>query len=187
MVSTGDHLFWITSRAAGTTALVLASLGVTAGLLMGTKLIRGRRAGDLHGVHEVLSIGTMIALLIHGFSLLGDSYLKPSILNILVPFSMDLNRFWTGMGVIAGWAMVLLGLSYYVRRHIGIARWKRLHRFTALAWLMGIGHALGQGTDAGQPWFLALLAVPVVPALVLLVLRLAGPRGRLTSNPVPIT
>ena len=59
------------------------------------------------------------------------------------------------IGIIAGWGMVLLGLSYYVRERIGVARWKILHRFTALAWILGIVHCLGEGSDAGRTWFLA--------------------------------
>ena len=46
-----------------------------------------------------------------------------------------------------------------------------LHRFTALAWILGIVHSLGEGTDAGQAWFLAMTAVVVLPALALLVAR----------------
>ncbi len=44
----------------------------------------------------------------------------------------------------------VLGLSYYARARIGVQRWRRLHRFAALAWLLGLVHALGEGTDAGQ-------------------------------------
>ena len=42
-------------------------------------------------------------------------------------------------------------------------RWRKLHRFTALAWLAGLVHALGEGTDAGQLWFLAMLALVAIP------------------------
>ncbi len=28
---------------------------------------------------------------------------------------------------------------------------------------MGVAHALGQGTDAGQAWFLALVAIALLP------------------------
>ena len=52
------------------------------------------------------------------------------------------------------------------------ARWRTLHRFTALAWLAGLGHSLGEGTDAGQIWFLAMVAIVAIPALVLLAARL---------------
>ena len=56
-------------------------------------------------------------------------------------------------------------------------RWRKLHRFTALAWLAGLVHALGEGTDAGQLWFLAMVAVVAVPALALLATRLARSGG----------
>ena len=40
------HLFWITSRAAGTVALATASLAVALGLTMSTRLLK-RRGPDL--------------------------------------------------------------------------------------------------------------------------------------------
>ena len=53
-------------------------------------------------------------------------------------------------------------------------RWRRLHRFTALAWALGLAHSLGEGTDAGQTWFLAMTAIVVVPAISLLAVRWLG-------------
>jgi methionine sulfoxide reductase heme-binding subunit len=64
---------------------------------------------------------------------------------------------------------------YYARRRIGLDRFKRLHRFTALAWLMGLAHSLGEGTDAGQAWFLVMIAIVAAPALALLARRHIAP------------
>ena len=50
-------------------------------------------------------------------------------------------------------------------------RWRALHRFTALAWLLGVIHSLAEGTDAGQLWFLAMTAIVVVPPIMLLASR----------------
>lgn len=169
----GPHLFWITSRAAGILALVLASVGVGLGLIMSLKLAR-RRGPDLLALHEILSLGTLVAIAIHGLTLLGDSYLRASLLDIAVPFASSYRTLWTSLGIIAGWGLAALGLSYYLRRYIGSARWRRLHRLTALLWLFGLAHSLGEGTDAGQVWFLAMAAVVVVPAALLLVMRLVG-------------
>jgi sulfoxide reductase heme-binding subunit YedZ len=170
------HLFWITSRAAGVLALVLASLAVSLGLLMSTKLLR-RRGPDLLAAHEVLSLTTIVAIVIHGVALLGDGYLKASLVDIAVPFAFAYNTFWTSLGIISGYGLALLGLTYYLRRYIGAARWRSVHRLTALVWLAGLAHALGEGTDAGQPWFLVMLATVVIPALMLLAVRLVR-RGR---------
>jgi methionine sulfoxide reductase heme-binding subunit len=162
----GPHLFWVTSRAAGIAALILSSLGVCVGLLMSGRL--RRRGPDLRVAHEALSLATLGALVIHGVSLLGDSFMHPGLADISIPFVSSYMTLWTSAGIVAFWALALLGLSYYARTKIGVQRWRRLHRFTALAWALGIAHSLGEGTDAGQTWFLAMTAIVVVPALILL-------------------
>ena len=174
MTDPAPHLFWITSRAAGFAALVLASLAVSLGLLMSTKLLK-RRGADLVVTHEILSLSTIVAIVVHGVALLGDQYLHPSLADISIPFVSSYKSIWTSMGIVSGWTLVLLGLSYYARRRIGATRWRKLHRFTALAWLVGIAHALGEGTDAGQLWFLAMVAIVAIPALALLVRRWLWP------------
>ena len=172
MVATAvsPHLYWITSRAAGSAALILSSLSVCAGLLMGGRLLK-RSGPELRVAHEALSLATVGALLVHGLSLLGDGFLHRSFGEISVPFLSGYETFWTAAGIVAFWGLLLLGLSYYARGRIGVARWRRLHRFTALAWLLGIVHALGEGTDAAQTWFLAMCAIAIAPALILLIAR----------------
>jgi sulfoxide reductase heme-binding subunit YedZ len=170
------HLFWITSRAAGTVALVTASVAVCLGLLMSTRWLKGR-GPDLRVLHEVLSLATLVAIAVHGLTLLGDSFLHLSLADVTLPFVSGYKTLWTTLGIFSGWALAILGLSYYARKHIGVARWRSLHRFTALAWVLGVAHSLGEGTDAGQVWFLAMTAVVAVPAALLLVSRLtAAPR-----------
>jgi sulfoxide reductase heme-binding subunit YedZ len=178
----GPHLFWITSRAAGIAALMLSSVSVCVGLLMGGRLLKGR-GPDLRVAHEALSLAAIAALLVHGLSLLGDAFLHASLADVSIPFVSGYKTFWTSTGIVAFWAMALLGLSYYARTRIGVRRWRRLHRFTALAWILGLIHSLGEGTDAGQTWFLAMIAIAVVPALALLAVRLLGPRARAALGP----
>jgi methionine sulfoxide reductase heme-binding subunit len=173
MTNLTPHLFWITSRAAGFAALILASLAVSLGLLMSTKLVKRRRS-DLISFHEILSLSTIVAIVLHAVTLLGDAYLHPSVADISLPFVSSYKTVWMSIGIVGGWSLVLLGLSYYFRARIGAGRWRKLHRFTALAWLAGVVHSVGMGTDAGQLWFLAMLAIVAVPALALLAARLLG-------------
>jgi sulfoxide reductase heme-binding subunit YedZ len=164
------HLFWIVSRAAGVAALVLSSLSVCVGLSLGGRLLK-RRGADLRVTHEALSLATLAALVVHGLSLLGDGYLHPSVADVSIPFVSGYETLWTSAGIVAFWTLLLLGLSYHARGRIGVQRWRVLHRFAALAWVLGIAHALGEGTDAGQAWFLAMTGAVVLPALALLVRR----------------
>jgi methionine sulfoxide reductase heme-binding subunit len=181
------HLFWITSRAAGFAALILASIAVAVGLLMSTKLLKNKGA-DLRTAHEVLSLSTIVAIVVHAGALLGDKYLHPSLADISIPFVSGYKSAWTTLGIVGGWSLILLGLSYYARKTIGTTRWRKLHRFTALAWLAGLAHSLGEGTDAGQIWFLAMVAMVAVPALMLLARRMFPrrsyrPGGWRATNP----
>ena len=109
-----EHAFWITSRAAGIVALLAASAGGRA------------RPDDEHAAahsgsatcassHEALSLATMVALAVHALALLGDGYLSPSLADVTIPFASAYERLWMGVGLVAGWLFVILGLSYYVR------------------------------------------------------------------------
>jgi predicted ferric reductase len=171
------HLYWIASRAAGSAALLLSSVSVCVGLAMSKRFAKGRLA-DLRVAHEALSLATIAALLVHVLTLLGDGFLNLGAAELTIPLVSGYKTLWTTIGIVAFWAMLALGLSYYARAKIGVHRWRVLHRFTALAWVLGLAHSLGEGTDAGQAWFLAMTAIVVVPALVLLTgrwLRLPKP------------
>src|SRR6516225_8305740 len=152
------HLFWITSRAAGFAALVLASLAVALGLLMSTKLLKGRVL-DLRTAHEILSLSAIGAVIVHAGALLGDKYLHPSLADITIPFVSSYKSAWTTLGIVSGWSLIVLGLSYYARR------------------------AIGEGTDAGQIWFLAMIAIVAIPAVALLATRLLGRGSAAAAKP----
>jgi methionine sulfoxide reductase heme-binding subunit len=107
---TDGHLFWITSRAAGILALLLATASVTVGLLMSGRLVR-RRGPDLRATHEALAIATMAAIVVHAGALLGDSFMSPSLADITLPFASSFHRFWTTLGILCGWGTLILGLS----------------------------------------------------------------------------
>ncbi len=172
------HLFWITSRAAGVSALVTASLAVCLGLLMGTRLVTRISKAEIRVVHETLSLATLAAVAVHGLSLVGDKYLHPSLVDVSVPFVSSYETGWTTAGIVSGWAVAALSISYYARGRIGIERWRRLHRFTLAAWALGLVHSLGEGTDAGAAWFVAMIGIVTVPPLLLLVWRRIPVRGR---------
>jgi sulfoxide reductase heme-binding subunit YedZ len=174
------QFFWVMTRAAGSVALVASSVSLCVGLLMSGRLIKGRRV-DLRIAHEALSLTALIALAIHVLSLLADSFFHPSLLDVTVPFVSGYREPWMSIGIIGGWGLAVLGLSYYARGMIGPDRWRRLHRWTAAAWVLGLVHSIGEGTDNGRMWFLAMTGFVALPALALLVQRFSGTsQGSLT-------
>ena len=180
-----EYAWWLASRASGIVALALITLSVTLGLAMAGRVPadpRKRRA--LPAIHEYAALAGLIAIAVHGITLLGDRWLDPGIAGILIPFAIDHEPLWTGMGIIGGYLAAALGLSFYARRRIGARRWRRLHRLTILVYVLGVAHALGSGSDAGTPWMRAQLVLTGAPVLFLLVMRVL-PRPTASAGTSP--
>ena len=82
-----------------------------------------------------------------------------------------MSKAQTGLGIIAGWGAIFLGLSFYVRRWFGARRWRTIHRATILVWALAVIHTLGAGTDATQFWMRAILLTTGVPIVFLFLRR----------------
>ncbi len=170
------NIAWITTRAAGIVALVTSTASIVLGLALAGRLAKGRgRLGDVRVLHQTLGIATVVALALHVVSLLFDPWLKPGLSDLGIPFVMSYRPLWTGLGIIAGYGIVVLGMSGFLRARLG-ARWKYVHRFTGVAWLLSVAHTLGAGSDAGTWWLTAVLVLCVAPVVVLLGTRLAARR-----------
>ena len=167
-----SHAFWLASRSAGVVALVLLSASVLLGLAMaaGVPMPNPMRR-RLRFTHEHLAVTALAAVAAHGALLLGDPWLHPGLTGILVPFSLPYRPLFTGLGILSGYLAALLGLSFYVRRRIGVRRWRKLHRLTPAVYGLAVVHVLGAGTDARGPWLPALVLSPAIVAAALFVAR----------------
>jgi sulfoxide reductase heme-binding subunit YedZ len=174
----GQHLFWIASRALGVVALIMVSVSVGFGLVMASRSAKGPGAmGRVKQLHEATALVALLAIAGHGLALLGDSYLRPGLTGIAIPFSMAHRPAWTGLGVIAGWLAGILGLTFYVRRWIGPRLWRQLHRWTLAVYALAVVHTLGAGTDASSFWLLVIVIATAAPIAVLAAVRLSPTDG----------
>jgi len=185
-----QHIWWLASRASGIVALGLITASVMLGLAMANKLIRGR---NVAGLHEHLSLAGMVAIAVHGVTLLGDPWLHPGLSGISVPFTMSYRTAFTGLGIVGGYLSAALGLSFYIRRRIGARLWRKLHRFTVVAYVLALAHTIGAGTDASTVWLRTFMVASAVPIGVMFVARMiprrkprkapARPAVRATNEP----
>lgn len=175
-----DYSWWLASRAAGVVALICIAVSVGIGLAMAgrvSSMPRVHRA--LMALHQQTALVGLVAIAVHGITLLGDHYMRPGLTGISIPFMLDYARVWTGLGVTGGWLAAILGLSYWMRHRIGPARWRKLHRATLLVYVLAVAHTLGSGTDAGETWMRLLLVATAAPILFLFVMRvLPAPSAR---------
>lgn len=166
--------WWLAARASGFVALGLMGLSVALGLAMAAKAFRQRGVPRvLLAIHEHAALAALVAIAVHGITLLGDRWLDPGVAGVTVPFVMDYRPLFTGLGIVAGYLAAILGLTFYLRKHLGTKRWRNAHRFTPLVYLMVVAHALGAGTDAR--WVAVLLVVTATPVLYLGVMRALPP------------
>ena len=167
-----DHGWWLASRSAGIVALVAISLSVIFGLMMANGLPRRPGANKLLvSLHEASALAGLIALAVHGVTLLGDPFLHPTFKEIVVPFTIPFKPVYVGLGIIGGWIAAILGLTYYARKRIGPKLWRKVHRATIIAWVLSIIHTLGSGTDAKEQWLRVTMLAMGIPIVFLFLRR----------------
>jgi sulfoxide reductase heme-binding subunit YedZ len=169
-----DYPWWLASRAAGITAYVLLSLAVSAGLVMALRMPPRHLRVIVRTLHERIALLALGFVAVHGLLLVGDTWLKASLAQVLVPFTTPYRPFWTGLGILAAYGAAGLGLTYYARRRLGARRWRHAHRFIPIAWALAVAHVIGAGTDARSLWLLVPVAVTVAAAGWLLADRWLG-------------
>ncbi|MDQ2894586.1 MAG: ferric reductase-like transmembrane domain-containing protein [Actinomycetota bacterium] len=165
-------IWWLISRASGIVALVLISLSVLMGLAMAARMLRPAHKRAVIRLHEYVALLSLVAIAVHGLALLGDTWLKPGLAGITVPFALGYRPLWTGLGIIGGYLALLLGPSFYLRRRIGARTWRKLHRATTAAWVLSAVHALGSGSDSGTLWLRAVVLLPAIPIAYALTTRM---------------
>jgi sulfoxide reductase heme-binding subunit YedZ len=174
VVDPSQHLFWLGSRSLGIVALLMAASSVGLGLALSMRIdSRPGAASRLRVVHESIALISLVAIGGHGL-LLGDSFLHPTLAQVTVPFAFNYRQPWMGLGLIAGWLALAFTLSFYVRKQIGTALWRKLHRWTFLVFVLGLVHALGTGTDSRSTWLIALLGLAAAPVILLGARRLSA-------------
>jgi predicted ferric reductase len=164
---------WMLSRTTGLLAYVTLSLDVIVGLLVSTR--RGDRLaprGQLVELHGWLSPITLALVLGHASVLLADGYVRFDVIDVFVPFASSRWPFAVGVGVLAGYLVLVVHLSFGLRKRIGTTTWRRLHYLSFVAFVLVTIHAFAVGTDRANPWFVVVYAVLLLVVAALLVLRI---------------
>jgi len=188
-MSPQDHSWWLLSRSAGIVALVLVAASTLMGLVLANGLVKAPQARkSIITFHEQTANAGLAAIGLHGVTLLGDAFLHPGPMQLLIPFTIDYRPLYVGVGILGGYAAALLGLSFYARKRIGGKRWRKIHRATPVVYAMGLIHTLGAGTDAGSSWLRAFMLATAIPAAILLGRRLIASRkaGNISVSPTKI-
>ena len=168
---------WMFSRATGLLAYLVLTLDVVAGLLVSTR--RGDALlprGQLVDLHRWLSPLSLALVLAHGAVLLADRHVRFDAIDLLVPFASQRWPAAIAAGIVAAYLLLVVHLSFGLRKRIGPAVWRRLHYLAFVAFVLVTLHAIAVGTDRGNPWFAAVYAVSLATVITLVALRLTDRR-----------
>jgi methionine sulfoxide reductase heme-binding subunit len=173
---------WMFSRATGLLAYVTLSIDMIVGLLVSTRSgDRWMPRGQLVDIHGWLSPLALALVLAHGVVLLADGYVRFDVVDLVVPFASSRWPLAVGAGVLAGYLIFVVHLSFRIRKRIGTATWRRLHYLSFAAFVLATIHAMAVGSDRANPWFASVYAVLLLVVASLLALRIK--RARAATSP----
>ena len=176
---------WLVARAAGLVTLALLTCSVTLGLALSTRVLGNRRGKMLIGWHQTLTWTALAMLGLHMGALVLDPTIHFGLVGVLVPGAAPWRPVPVAAGILTGWVMLALAVSFHVRRRIGQRRWRVLHYASFGAFTIGVYHALNVGTDFTGTRGLILAGIVMAPVMWLTFARILIPRPQARPSPTP--
>jgi len=176
-----DHALWYLSRATGVVALLVLSLTVVLGVVIGKRgRVRGLPRGAGVGLHRNASLFAVTLVTCHVLSAVLDPYVAIGWIAVVVPFSSSYEPLWLGLGALALDLAIALVVTSLLRFRLGIATWRAVHWLAYLAWPIAVVHGIGAAVDLRSGVLLV-----VVLAMVTTVVGAVGWRVGALSAPRP--
>jgi predicted ferric reductase len=144
--------WWYVTRAAGLMSYFLLWLSMVWGMAISTKLFHPSVDGTYsYDFHEFLSLLGLGFVLLHVIVLMLDQFLPFSIWQIMIPFLDTYRPFWVGMGIVGFYLTLLVTVTFYLRKAIGMRAFRSIHTLSLLGYLGATLHGLFAGTDSALP------------------------------------
>lgn len=166
--------FWYLSRSSAVLGFVFLWLSMVFGLLLSNRLagkwLGGKTTNEFHNFFSILGL---LFSAFHALILIGDAYLKPSLLNILAPFGLaEYRPFWVGLGQIGFYLWFALVISFYLRKNLGYSAWRKIHYGSFLLFILVLVHGIMSGTDSTSTEMVGLYLMSASSTIFLVFFRI---------------
>jgi methionine sulfoxide reductase heme-binding subunit len=174
MTDVGKYWAFPVLQASGLIGLLFAYGTIVVGLMQSSRY--AKRFG-LHQLHRQLSLMVIGFVLVHVAATVLDA-MGQTWITVLIPGQVASTGWpeaeWGfNTGIFALYALLLTAPTFYLRRRIGVGRWKILHRFVLAFYVLSLWHALLLGLDISHyQWIRAAIWLAQLPLQALLALRL---------------
>lgn len=189
-VSSGQ-VTWFITRSSGIVAYLLLWLSTVWGLGVSSKFFdRAVPRAFTYDAHEYISLLAIGMTFIHVVILLWDTFAPFNLAQLFVPFISEYRPFWIGLGIIGTYLTLLVTITFYIRKWIGIQAFRAIHWLSFLAFFGVLFHSWFAGTDTNFAlvrWMYlgTTLVVVAMTALWLLTRKSAPTLQKLPAAPTP--
>jgi len=175
---------WLVIRGSGIAAFILLSGSTIWGLLVSSKALgKLAKIKALTWFHESLGISALLATGLHMFALSIHDFLPFTWGEILIPGKSSWRTLPVALGVVSFYTLVIIIISFYVKKHIGHKAWRTIHFASLGVFLGSLLHGIMSGSDTRQPLVAGLYfgSAVVVAALIAVRMTSESPRDRVAG------
>lgn len=149
-----SHLWWNLTRATANVAWALLLATMVWGVLLSTRALRSfDRPAWLRDLHTWLGGLSLVFTVLHVVTLILDSYVQFSVLDVLVPMSSSWKPVPVSLGILGFYILVAVQGTSLMMNRMKRETWRRIHMLSYLLFGLVIVHALTAGSDVGEPIF----------------------------------
>src|SRR3982074_2667141 len=158
---------WYVARASVLVAWALLAGSVVWGLLMSSKVMRGRVKGAwLLDLHRWLGGRALVFTGVHVVAIMGDTYVHFGLASVLVPLAAHWHPVAVAWGVASLYLLAAIEVTSLARRRLRKQAWRAGHFLSFPLFVSATVHGLSAGTDSRRP--MALITVTLTTAAVAL-------------------
>ena len=142
-------LWWYIARAGGLTAWWLVALAVFWGLLLSTRVMRGKPTPAwLLDLHRFLGASAIIFTGAHVGGLVADNWTHFGWSEVFVPLTSSWRPVAVAWGVIGLYLLAAIEITSLLMRRIPRRWWRAVHSTSFVLFVLSTVHAFSAGTDA---------------------------------------
>ena len=167
-------LLWYANRGTGVVLLVVFSLTVLLGVLATDRAVSPWWPRFItQGLHRTLAALSVLLLAAHALTAVVDEFVDIRWWQAFVPFGATYEPVWMALAAVALDLTAVVVATSLARTRLPHRAWFLVHLTTYLAWVAGVVHGVGIGTDSATPWLAATTAACVVGVVVAALARFA--------------
>jgi len=131
----------------GFTAFGLLTVSVAIGLALTLRLQSASWPRIINSeLHNFITLLALIFTGVHGLAAWIDPFTNFGWNEVFIPFASHYRPLWMALGIIALYLGIAIGISTWLRPHIGYKWWRRLHVLTLLLF----AHGIATGSDSSN-------------------------------------